>query len=122
MIKRIFVIAFTGAAITLNTTTTVIMGSVALATIKKVAVVVDELSAERAATARARVSSLQHLTHAEQPHDEISKTRSLVGQATPYHRMIVPLTGGLSHAAGRTRSSAWHLLPAASSASANSEN
>ena len=89
MIKRILMVAFTGAAIALNTTTTIIMGSVAVATVKKVVAVVDELSAERAATARARVSSLQRVTHAALPREEIAKTRTLVRQATPYHRMII---------------------------------
>ncbi len=89
MFKKIFVVAFTAVTIVLNTTTTIIVGSVALATIKNVAVAVEVLSAERAATARARVSSLQRVTHTKHAHVEISKTRKLVGQATPYHRMIV---------------------------------
>ena len=89
MLKRTFVIGFTALAIVLNTTTTIIMGSVALATIKKVAIAVEVLSAERAAAARARVSSLQRVTHTAHVHAEISKTRKLVGQATPYHRMVV---------------------------------
>ncbi|MDA7946958.1 MAG: hypothetical protein MPJ78_05735 [Hyphomicrobiaceae bacterium] len=89
MLKRIFVVALTSAVIVLNTTTTLIMGSVALATVNMVVAAVDALSAERAAIARARVSSLRFTAHAEQTRGEIPKTRTLVGQATPYHRLIV---------------------------------
>ncbi len=89
MLKRTLVVAFTGAAIALNTTTTIILGSVALATIKKVVAVVDELSAAHAATARARVSSLKFTTRATQAHAEIPKTRNMVGRPGPLHSLIV---------------------------------